>query len=234
MSRPFLTARWSNLGLVTYAVDPALLADLLPPGCVPDLIDGAARVSLVAFDFRDARVFGLRWPGHVNFPEVNLRYYVRHGDERGVAFVGELVPRRAIAAIARRVYNEPYAAVPMTSRTREDDATVTIEHELTVGGRPQRIVVAGRKPPVTPEAGADAHWLKEHRWGFGRTRGGRLLSYEVVHPTWAVYPDATAELAFDFGRAYGERWAFLAGERPASVLLAAGSAVSVSPKRLLG
>jgi uncharacterized protein YqjF (DUF2071 family) len=57
-------------------------------------------------------------PGHRRFDEVNLRFYVRRAAEdgtvrRAVVFIRELVPRRAIAAVARWLYNEPYLTVPM-------------------------------------------------------------------------------------------------------------------------
>src|SRR5260370_5945784 len=74
LERPaFLTARWINLLLATYAVPPELVASYLPAGIEPDARDGRAFASLVAFDFRDTRVLGVAWPGFRNFPEVNLR-----------------------------------------------------------------------------------------------------------------------------------------------------------------
>src|SRR5262245_66568512 len=84
--RPFLTARWQNLFLATYAVPPALLEPRLPPGLALDLRDGHAFVSLVAFEFLDTHVWGIGWPGCRNFTELNLRYYVQFGRERGVVF----------------------------------------------------------------------------------------------------------------------------------------------------
>ena len=74
MPFPFLTARWSNLFLASYAVPPALLEERLPPGLTLDLRDGQAFVSLVAFEFLNTRVLGVPWPGHVNFAELNLRF----------------------------------------------------------------------------------------------------------------------------------------------------------------
>jgi hypothetical protein len=79
---PFLTARWSNLCLLTYAVPPSLLEPRLPRGLTLDLRAGDAFVSLVAFDFLDTRVLGIPWPGFRDFPEISLRFYVRRGDDR--------------------------------------------------------------------------------------------------------------------------------------------------------
>src|SRR5689334_13401141 len=103
MPFPFLTARWENLCLVTYTVPPALLEPRLPPGLTLDTRDGQAFVSLVAFQFLGTRVLGVPWPGYRNFPELNLRYYVRHGEERGVVFIREFVPRQLVAWLARAV-----------------------------------------------------------------------------------------------------------------------------------
>src|SRR5262249_58326885 len=87
----------------------------LPPGLELDRRDGRAFASLVAFDFLDTRVLGVPWPGYRNFPEVNLRFYVRRGGERGVVFVREFVPARLVAWLARQIYNEPYTALRMSS-----------------------------------------------------------------------------------------------------------------------
>src|SRR5882762_9370980 len=108
MAMAFLTARWSNLFLANYAVPPASLEKLLVPGLDLDTRDGQAFVSLVAFDFLDTRVLGIPWPGYRNFPELNLRFYVRQGNERGVVFIREYVAKRLVAWIARVIYNEPY------------------------------------------------------------------------------------------------------------------------------
>lgn len=75
--RPFLTARWQHLCLLNYAVDPARLQPRLPEGLELDTLAGEAYMSLVAFDFLDTRVLGIPWPFYRNFPEINLRFYVR-------------------------------------------------------------------------------------------------------------------------------------------------------------
>ncbi len=80
----FLRARWHDLLLVSYAVPDTWLRPYLPPGLMLDRWEGHACVSLVAFDFAETRVAGLAWRGFQRFPEVNLRFYVRDGDRRGV------------------------------------------------------------------------------------------------------------------------------------------------------
>src|SRR5262245_29274579 len=129
--RPFLTARWEHLLLLNYLVEPRLLASLVPRGTELDSWQGRTYCSLVGFRFVDTRLLGLPMPWHRDFDEVSLRFYVRRttgaGElRRAVVFVRELVPRWAIATLARLAYNEPYLAVPM-------DHTLAVSSES--GGR---------------------------------------------------------------------------------------------------
>jgi hypothetical protein len=230
MPRPFLTAKWHNLFLATYAVPPSLLEPRLPSGLTLDLRDGDAFVSLVAFEFLDTRVLGIGWPGYRNFAELNLRFYVKHGNERGVVFIREFVPQRLIAWIAKWVYNEPYLAAPITALKQETDERIELTYRLQYGGKEQRIAVMGRKPALRPNEDSLEHFFKEHKWGFGVTRSGRALRYEVWHPEWDVYSVEQYRLEFDYGAVYGNEWAFLSEATPVSTILAAGSDIRVYPK----
>src|SRR5438552_16138448 len=95
----FLTARWENLIITTFKIEPALLIPHIPSGLEPDTIDGSAFVSLVAFDFADTKVIGMKVPFNVNFPEINLRFYVKDKNKRGVVFIREFVPKIFIPVI---------------------------------------------------------------------------------------------------------------------------------------
>lgn len=227
---PFLTARWSNLCIVTYAVPRAALESRLPPGLTLDERDGKCFVSLVAFDFLDVRVRGVRIPGLVNFPEVNLRFYVREGSRRGVCFIRELVPKRLIAWVAKVVYNEPYVTARMESGVESIANGVRIRHRFERGGASGEVSVIGRGPAVIPRPDSIEHFFKEHTWGFGTGRGGGLLRYRVTHPTWAIYRVEVCDVRLDWSGIYGEAWTFLEGQRPESVVLAVGSGVEVYPK----
>jgi len=90
--------------------------------------------------------------------------------------------------------------------------------------------VAGHQPAIRPGEDSDEHFFKEHQWGFGRDRRGRTLVYEVRHPLWDLYPVRSWSLDVDWASVYGPAWSCLSGVKPASVVLAAGSAVSVYPR----
>src|SRR5262245_20887686 len=111
-NRDFLTADWRYLVMINYEVDPEILHPYIPGGTELDQWQGRTFVSVVGFLFLRTRVLGLTIPFHHNFEEVNLRFYVRRraieGWRRGVVFIREIVPRWAIAAVAREFYNENY------------------------------------------------------------------------------------------------------------------------------
>lgn len=230
--RPFLTAEWRNLILLTYAVDPDLLSPYLPPGLELDLINNRAFVSFVAFDFRKTRVKGIPIPFHINFPEINLRFYVHDGDRRGVVFIKELVPRYWIARIAKSVYNEPYEAINMRLEEKIIDQQLIIKHDFKYQGQAHSLVFTAENKPYFPKENSTEAFFKEHEWGFGTDAQGKRTEYKVEHPIWKIYPlKKRFELNVDFGQIYGEQWEILTGQIPYNVLVAEGSPIKVFPKK---
>ncbi|MBN8646177.1 MAG: DUF2071 domain-containing protein [Planctomycetes bacterium] len=228
--RPFLTARWQDLILAQYRVPPDLLRHRLPRGFGLDLWQGEAFVSLVAFRFLDARVMGVRWVFHTNFPEVNLRFYAVAPDgRRGVVFVREYVPRLAIGLVARTVYNEPYRTAPMTMHREHTDALLRLRYTLGRAASLGTIEASAAETPSLEAEGTPAHHFKEHEWGFGVDRRGGALSYQVRHSRWRTHAPVSNRIEIDWKRLYGAEWGFLSGARPDSVIIAEGSAVEVDP-----
>src|SRR6185503_21168451 len=113
----FLTGQWKHLAMINYEIEPSALGPYVPRGTELDTWNGKTFASVVGFMFLETRVMRLKFPFHSSFEEVNLRFYVRRktdeGWRRGVVFIKEIVPRPAIAAVARLVYNENYVALPM-------------------------------------------------------------------------------------------------------------------------
>src|SRR5262249_51704201 len=147
---PFLTARWQHLAILNYEVPRELVAPSVPAGTELDDYNGLTLASVVGFRFLDTRVLGMAIPGHRNFEEVNLRFYVRRLQpdgtwRRAVVFIKELVPRLAVAVLARWCYHEPYSAVPMahelTLQGSNDGAPGRAEYRWKVGSRWHRLAV---------------------------------------------------------------------------------------------
>lgn len=226
--KPFLTARWLNLVNVTYRVPVNLLEPYVPRGVTLDVDKGDSFVSFVVFEFRDTRVRGVSVPFHRDFPEANLRFYVRHGDRRGVVFIREYVPKAAIAWTARWIYNEPYRKTAMACSENSGE-NVVIRYRV---GPVEMNVTTGKKEMIPAETTRE-HYFKEHHWGFGRRRNGETLVYRVDHPVWAVRPIVDLQRKGSFGSLYGKAWKFLDELEPECKIFAIGSAIEVYPAQSL-
>jgi hypothetical protein len=221
--RRFLTAEWNNILMLNYAVDASLLAPFVPAGTELDLFNGRTYLSLIGFEFNRTRIFGLAIPFHQSFEEVNLRFYVRRSSKRGVVFIRELVPKYAVAAVARFAFQENYSRVPMSHRI---DA---VEAEYAWGSGPDRCSMrivthaAGSLPPD----GSESQFITEHYSGYAKQRDGGCLEYEVQHPRWPVKAAKRAGFSGDAARLYGAEIARVLMHEPDSAFLIDGSPVTV-------
>jgi len=227
--RPSLTARWTNLVLLTFEVDPSLVGPWLPRGVQPDLSNGQALVSLIAFDFVDTRVRGRRIPGFVDFPEINFRTYVRDGEHRGVVAIRELVPSPLAAAIGRLRFNEPFRSAPIESRTQSMGDEVVVERRWRWKDRRYFVRMTADQASVPASAEGTPHHLFGRRLAYGSDRKGNPILLRIEHPEWALRPVRTVDYEVDFGALYGPEWAVLNDRKPCSTHLAVGSAVSIFP-----
>jgi uncharacterized protein YqjF (DUF2071 family) len=225
--RKFLTAKWKDLVMANYEVAPELLADRVPRGTSLDYHEGKLFVSLVGFMFLDTRVLGVPVPFHINFEEVNLRFYVKRetGTEvrRGVCFVKEIVPRYAIATVARVLYGEPYECWLMSHTKTEKE----VSYGWRKGDSVNSIKVEIDRDLGVPEENSHGEFIIEHYWGYTRRGGARSDEYKVEHPKWELFSVRNEQINIDFGTTYGEKFAFLKDEKPFSLLLAKGSEIAV-------
>ena len=235
MPTPFLTAAWRDLLLLNWRVDPALLKPHLPAGTELDPWEGDYWVSLVGFRFLDLAVKGVPALGHRDFPEINLRFYVRRERDgkmdgevrRGVVFLRELTPRRVVEWVARAIYNEPYQTLPMRaavdgSRTR---------YELQQAGQWQGIAAqaigAWRKPYPMEE------FFIEHYWGYNRQSADGTMEYEVKHSKWKTRSVELEQFDLKTETLYGAEWGAAFAGHPDAVVLADGSGVKVYSGELI-
>ena len=226
--------------MLNYRVRASLLEPLVPAGTQLDMFRGAAYVSIVGFLFEKTRILGLAIPFHVNFEEVNLRFYVRRTVDgkvrRGVTFIRELVPRGAIALTAKALYNEPYRTRSMRHLiSRDRDALSAVEYAWKSGGRWTTLRAAVAGAPSELVAGSEEGFITEHYWGYTRQRDGGTVEYRVDHPSWRVWHATTASLEGDLANAFGDAFAAVLARVPDSAFVADGSAVAVySPARISG
>jgi hypothetical protein len=229
----FLTAEWRKLIMAQYAVDPGVLVPWLPSGLELDLFRGTCYVSLVGFLFDRVRVKDCAIPFHTRFEEINLRFYVACTEpdgtrKRGVVFIREFVKRAAITLLANSLYEEPYATLPTRHSILLTPDSLKVNYGWRHRGCWQSLAVEATPTPQPIAAGSEEEFVTEHYWGYTKRSRGPTSEYAVLHPRWAVYPIRGYNVEADFAALYGNAFAPLNSQAPASVLLAEGSEVSVS------
>jgi uncharacterized protein len=228
--RPFLIANWRYLAMLNYVVDPKIVAPLVPPGTEIDFENAETFLSVVGFLFLDTRLLGLPIPLHRNFEEVNLRFYVRKKSadtwRRGVVFVRELVPRQAIATVARVLYGENYVAVPMKHAIDHVDSKLSVEYSWRRGRKWESLKMNASGEPQTIPAGSHAEFITQHYWGYTCFRDG-CSEYRIEHPRWKVWKAEQFELDADVAALYGEQFMEPLRAAPRSAFIADGSAIQV-------
>jgi uncharacterized protein len=168
-----LTAEWKNLLRLNDAVNPSMLEPYVPPGTELDSWAGGTDISLVGLEFNRIRGFGVGVPFHRSFEQINLRFYGQRGARRGVVFIGELVPKRAVAMMARSVYGENSSCVPISPRTEADQQIGVVRVESAWGsGEPRRVArVQTYGESFLPTEGSLEPSITKHYWA---TYGNRM------------------------------------------------------------
>ena len=207
-------------------MDPELLLPYVPQGTELDFFKGKTYVSLVGFLFQNTKVKGLKIPFHINFEEVNLRFYVKRtkGNEvkRGVCFIKEIVPRRAITFIANTIYKENYICLKMQHLINEEH----VMYRWYFDKQWNYITVALEGTFALPEKDSLAEFITEHYWGYS-SGGKQTIEYQVEHPTWEVASLNNFDVKVGYERLYGLELSETLSTGPASVIFAKGSEVGV-------
>jgi uncharacterized protein YqjF (DUF2071 family) len=222
--------------MLNYVVDPQLITPLVPAETEIDFENNETFLSVVGFLFLDTRLLGLPIPLHRDFEEVNLRFYVRRKSadtwRRGVVFIRELVPRPAIALIARAFYGENYVAVPMKHEIEHLDGNLKVEYSWRRGRKWESLKMTAAGEAQSIPAGSHTEFITEHYWGYTALRSG-CSEYRVEHPRWKIWNANGFELNANVATLYGEQFAETLSQSPRSAFIADGSPITVQKRELL-
>lgn len=230
MANTFLKAEWRKLAMANYAIDKNILTPFIPAKTELDLWNNTCYVSLVGFMFLNTSIKGIKIPFHINFEEVNLRFYVRYKDgsewKRGVVFIKEIVPKPALTFVANAVYGEHYETMKMHHTWIQEVDWLQVKYAWRKD-RWHSINVVTSLVQQEIQAGSEEEFITEHYWGYTRLDEHTTSEYQVEHPRWKVYPIQSYSIDVDFGIIYGKEFAFLNQQTPVSVFLSEGSEIKV-------
>jgi uncharacterized protein YqjF (DUF2071 family) len=230
----FLKAEWKNLALFNYEVDAKVLEKYIPSGTEIDIWNNKCYVSLVGFLFKNTKVLGLKVPFHVNFEEVNLRFYVKRFEDgewkRGVVFIKEIVPKSAITFIANTLYQEHYETQKMRHEIIKNDNSNTFIYQWKNDKEWNTIEIETKKDLTKIEIDSEAEFITEHYFGYTKINEETTFEYEVTHPRWEQFEVINHRIDIDFEKNYGPCFGFLQNQKPTSIFLAQGSKITVKNK----
>lgn len=233
----FLTAEWNDLAMFNYEIDPKILDSYVPKGTELDLWNGKCYISLIGFMFENVKVLGIKVPFHVNFEEVNLRFYVKRFEngnwKRGVVFVKEIVPKHAITVVANTLYNEHYQTLRMRHARTENEASKTFQYEWFKDSKWNSISMTTQKNPIPIEKNSEAEFITEHYFGYTNYNKDKSIEYAVSHPRWEQLKVIESKIDVDFESIYGKDFKFLQELKPKSEFLAIGSKISIEDKKTI-
>ena len=237
MNKKFLTAEWNNLIMANYIIDPAILIPYLPPKTELDFYQGECYVSLIGFMFEQTKMLGMRIPLHVNFEEVNLRFYVRVKDgnnwKRGAVFIKEIVPKFAITMVANTLYREKYVTLPTKHHYRETANEIDLGYQWKYKGSWNKLEAITEKAYGAMVKGSKEEFIAEHYFGYSKYNANTTFEYGVQHPSWLVHKVKSYNIECNFEKLYGTKFAFLDQAKPDTVFMAQGSPIAILHKKNL-
>lgn len=235
MNSKFLIAEWRKLAIANYSVDPEILLPHLPYKTELDSWNGKCYVSLVGFRFINTKLRGISIPFHRHFEEVNLRFYVRFKDttgwRRGVTFIREIVPKRALTFIANTIYNEKYITLPMKHHWDIKEDLISIAYSWKHNQIWNSFSLKADPTPQEIKADSEEEFITEHYWGYTPVNKSSCSEYGVEHPRWSTYNVKEYKINVAFDKLYGKDFSNLNSRMPDSVMLAEGSEIIVRSKK---
>jgi len=233
----FMHAEWNDLALMNYEINPELLEKYIPKGTEIDLWNGKCYLSLIGFMFENVKVLGIKVPYHVNFEEVNLRFYVKRLEDgkwkRGAVFIKEIVPKHAITIVANTLYREHYQTLNMRHSRTENNTSKTFQYEWKKDKKWNSIAVKTNKIAQAIEENSEAEFITEHYYGYTKFNENKTIEYEVRHPRWQQLEVIETLIDVDFDLIYGKDFAFLQNVKPTSTYLAIGSKITIEGKKII-
>ena len=233
----FLTAEWNDLALINYEIDPKILENYVPKGTELDLWNGKCYLSLIGFMFENVKILGLKIPFHVNFEEVNLRFYVKRFEDgnwkRGVVFIKEIVPKHAITIVANTLYKEHYETLKMRHSRTQTATSKSFQYDWKKNNKWNSITMQTNKSALPIGENSEAEFITEHYFGYTKYNEKTTIEYEVRHPRWQQLEVTQYEIDVNFENIYGKHFNFLQQLKPTSAFLALGSKITIEGKKTI-
>jgi uncharacterized protein YqjF (DUF2071 family) len=185
--RPWvMTQTWHDLLFAHWRVDVAELRSRVPAAFELDGFDGSGWLGIVPFRMTNVSLrFVPALPWVSEFPELNVRTYVRVGARPGIYFFSLDAGSAVAVHTARALLNLPYHVATMTVSQSPDG----VEYRSSRNSeRPAEF--SGRYRPLGPAfaaaAGTLEHFLTERYCLYHVDHRGAPYRLDIHHPPWRL------------------------------------------------
>src|SRR5262245_19789536 len=190
-----MTQTWNDVLFAHWRVDASTLRERVPASFELDLFDGEAWVAVVPFEMTNVGPRGVpSLPWVSEFPELNVRTYVKVADRPGVYFFSLDAGSAMAVRTARMLFNLPYFLATMNVTSRDGVIDYQSRRE---SGDPRAELRATYQPagePFIPQPGSLEYFLTERYCLYHLDRRGVPYRLDIHHPPWKLQR-AAAELA---------------------------------------
>jgi hypothetical protein len=188
---------WRQLLFMSWPIDPDEMRRHVPADIEVDLHEGKAWLSMLPMHMEDLHFRYLPpLPGTSDFPEINLRTYVRvKGQVPGVFFFSLDSSSWLGAFVARHFIHTPYVYAKMKLTKDGDTFHMTSDRKASRYAPAAQLDIRYRPVGEPQEAapGSLAHFLVERYTAIAETKPGVIYSGPVSHSPWKL-SDAEAEV----------------------------------------
>jgi uncharacterized protein YqjF (DUF2071 family) len=186
---PLFIAGWHRALMLHFEVDAGALQREVPYEL--DLRDGRAFVSLVAFTMRNLRpriggkATALLFHPIASHDFLNVRTYVRHGNERGIHFLAEWLTNRLAVMLGPTTFGLPYCHGRIHYDHNFENRFLSGKVVDVKSGAALRYKAKLDEPPIFQPCVASSldEWLMERYTAYNSTSGRRRF-FRVWHPPW--------------------------------------------------
>lgn len=183
-----LWMRWIDLAFLHWRASVEDVRRLVPSALELDTFEGSAWIGVTPFRMTSVRpILAPPIPTAHDFPELNVRTYVRHGGRPGVWFFSLDAASWLAVLAARAATNLPYFHARMRAQRLGEDV-VYESIRAHPGARPAEFRARYRPTGPAFHSAPDSfeYWCTERYSLFTRLNGLRRL--DVEHARWSLQP----------------------------------------------
>jgi len=182
-----MTQSWHDLLFAHWPVNPRLVIEHVPREFELDLFDGQAWIGVVSFQMTNVTPRGVpAMPWVSQFPELNVRTYVRAAGKPGVYFLSLDAANPLAVEAARALLHLPYHWATMLVERSGDEIHYRSRRGDEASAPQFAASYRPSGPAFHPASGTIEHFLTERYCLYAREHGGRPYRLQIHHRPWRL------------------------------------------------